>query len=87
MRWRVIALFCAKARGHVVVVALRLGLPLRLVTLRQVPEVRASSLSHGIASYTHLHSKLSLLLLNYSSSCEEEKQTNKQISCTWWLAP
>lgn len=45
----------------------------------------ASSLSHLIASYTHLHSKLSLLFLNSFLSCKGKKtttttRTNKQIS-------
>lgn len=47
--------------------------------LTQVPKVRTSSLSHLIASYAHLYSKLSLLLLDSSFSCKEEKQTHEQI--------
>ena len=69
-----------------VIVPLLLRLSLRLVKLRQVTEVRASFLSHLFASYTHLHSKLSLFLLNSSLTCKKGKQTNKQISLKLGLA-
>lgn len=54
------------------------------LTVIEISEAEASpqsqdipSLSHLIASYTHLHPKLSLLLLDSSFSCKEEKHMSK----------